>query len=168
MAAAPRVPNWVGPPAGVLGSPALSRIILYQSAETSIAAERVTTFPMGVAFHVVIADRRNLDALPFLPFKPTAPENERFRIGLELSDHVVVWGHGPAEAHPSAQPSGPSLLYSGGHGQPGRWDLRYWLYPLPPPGPLTFLVSCVGLTIPETRTTVDAGPIIDEALDTTD
>jgi hypothetical protein len=49
----------------------------------------------------------------------------------------------------------------GGGGGGGRWSHANWVWPLPPPGPLTFVCEWPGLDIPLTRVAMDAERIRD-------
>lgn len=52
-------------------------------------------------------------------------------------------------------------LRGGGGG--GAWDGEYWLWPLPPPGPLAFVCEWPARGIPQTRSEVDASLVCDAA-----
>jgi hypothetical protein len=41
--------------------------------------------------------------------------------------------------------------------------MRYWVWPLPPPGPLTFVVEWPAHGIAESRAELDTQPILDAA-----
>lgn len=59
------------------------------------------------------------------------------------------------------EPSGPILSPSGGGGCDCEWDQEYWLWPLPPPGTLTFAIEWPSKEIELSMCEVDAGLIID-------
>ena len=51
-------------------------------------------------------------------------------------------------------------------GETGRdrsWELSYWLWPLPPPGPLALVVEWPAAGIPLSRTEIDASQVIEAA-----
>jgi hypothetical protein len=52
---------------------------------------------------------------------------------------------------------------TGGGGGGRSFDQGYWVTPLPPPGPLTFVCAWPAVGITETRTTLDAAPIAQAA-----
>lgn len=55
----------------------------------------------------------------------------------------------------------PEIVLAGGGGGGGgrRWDLRLWLWPIPPEGPLTFAFRWLAEGIEETLVEVDSGPL---------
>ena len=75
---------------------------------------------------------------------------EQLRFGVQFSDgrkatSVAVghWGEG--------SPSEPVLMPNGGNGGLRSWDISYWLWPLPPPGPLEFVVEWPIANIPNSN-----------------
>jgi hypothetical protein len=59
--------------------------------------------------------------------------------------------------------STPMLQEHGGSGDDRSFDQEFWLYPLPPAGPLTFVAGWTIFEIAETRTVVDGAAIVDAA-----
>src|SRR6266542_2635382 len=51
----------------------------------------------------------------------------------------------------------------GGGGGGRRYDMRYWVWPLPPPGPVAFVCQWPAHDIPESRVEIDARLILDAA-----
>ena len=65
---------------------------------------------------------------------------------------------------PDLQPDGPVLSPSrGGGGGGGRWRHGFWVWPLPPEGPLAFVCEWPVAGIPETRTEIDSALVRDAA-----
>jgi len=50
-----------------------------------------------------------------------------------------------------------------GSGTQGRFDQRFWVEPLPPPGPLGVVVEWERRDVPETRVDLDGSAIVDAA-----
>jgi hypothetical protein len=85
------------------------------------------------------------------------------QVGVQFSN-----GRSAANLHwrppaTSSAPVGPLLVALEGGGAGRRFDMDYWVCPLPPPGPVTFVCAWPMHGLPETRTTVDAGLILDAA-----
>jgi hypothetical protein len=57
------------------------------------------------------------------------------------------------------EPEGPVLWGMGG----GRWHQGFWMWPLPPIGPLSFVCESRAAGIPLTRVEVDSQPLRDAA-----
>ncbi len=78
-------------------------------------------------------------------------------IGVEFADGRRAFA---TDVPPSAgdNPAGPVLHFCGGTGSTHRGDSRWWTWPLPPSGPLTFLCR---LGAVETRVSLEAQLILD-------
>ena len=57
-------------------------------------------------------------------------------LGHEASSYWKAWSEGKEPA----VPVGPIVGASGGGGGGRRWDMHYWVWPLPPDGPMT--ITC--------------------------
>jgi hypothetical protein len=75
----------------------------------------------------------------------------QFFFGLELAG-----GERLSSSHDAGASGGFQLSHGGSSSGTQDIEYRFWLAPLPPPGPLTVVVACPLLGIPETRTTFDA------------
>ncbi len=60
-------------------------------------------------------------------------------------------------------PGFPRLSPQHGTGTNRAWVQRLWVWPLPPPGPVTFVCAWPALEIQETKAVVDAGAILKAA-----
>jgi hypothetical protein len=158
-----RQPPWVGPPSNVLGVAVPLRLLLARTADVAVAVVDATAYPTGLEFRVMVR-RRERDRLAFddplgfhgLHRGELAPDVLRF--GVQLSDGskaTSLDGFPPARV----EPPGPVLMRRGGGGGGGQWDLGFWLYPLPPPGPLAFVCEWPSESIGLTRQEIDADVI---------
>ncbi len=90
--------------------------------------------------------------------------DELFRFGIEFSDGrkatTLDWER---LRPPGEPPRGPVLTMLGGGGDDRRWDQRYWVWPLPPPGPLAFVCEWPALGIALSRVDVDAELVLEAA-----
>ena len=97
------------------------------------------------------------------PGEPVPPEV--LLIGLQFSDGTKLtnlpWQH----HHPpgTGTPDRPVMLHSTGSSDDRSCLHRFWVWPLPPPGTLTFVCEWPHFQIGETRATIDAQVIIDAA-----
>lgn len=171
-----RQPPWIGPPENVLGAAVPLRLVLARTDEVALAITDASAYPSGVMFQVALRlrtltteMRRALLASPFhLPWYSSEPDGgneippELLRIGVQFADGRKAttlggrdWGQG--------EPEGPVLMPHGGGGGERSWDVRLWLWPLPPPGPLVFACEWPLANIPLTTAELDAALICDAA-----
>lgn len=167
----PAQPEWLGPPGNVLPGPVAASVLLGRSDQAVVLAHGLLAYPQGLAFDLLIR-LRNGDAFnAFEPFGhahfggPLGPgplPDDALRFGVQFADgrkatnlDATHW-----ELHGNADPEGPMLTPRGGGGGGGTWDMSHWLWPLPSPGPLTFVIEWTGRGIALTRTEVDAGEIL--------
>lgn len=159
-------PPWDGPPRGVLPGHSAQRAVLFRTGDGLLLVHRFLAYPNGIEATLSLFVRG--DAAPRVgeipwelhghPGDGSLPD-EFLRFGVLFSDGSkwtnLNWGY-PAMGE---EPSGPLLLGRGGHGGQDDWEIRYWLWPLPPPGKLTFFTSWPLLGIPEQHAEVDADEI---------
>jgi len=173
-------PPWWGAPSNELGVALPVRLLAGRSERAVVALTHLSVFSSGVAFDLVAmrhpgrvpAEEDEWDVVD--PFEP--PFGRRFRhrrgsrdvprsilrFGVEFSD-----GRKATTLHPWAltlgSPPPVVLQQGGGGGGDTRWHSEFWLWPLPPPGPLAFVVEWPSEQIELTRTEIDAQPILDAA-----
>lgn len=89
------------------------------------------------------------------------------RFGVSFADgRSTEGGHPWTSAHGDVG-DGPVLLPGGGGGGGHSFRFHHWLWPLPPPGPVTFHLVWPAAGIDETSVSVDAGVFVDAARDAT-
>jgi hypothetical protein len=169
----------MGVPGGVVGRTVALNLVLGQSAKAVIWIPSVTVYPDGFELQLEIRQRDEegwSDQFSLLhhrgsrrPDRELDPELLRF--GIELSDGRKATnlnpGTGPYWDDP---PAGPIL--SGGDGGGGglagggaRLHYGYWVWPLPPEGPLSFVCEWPIADIPETRNEIDSALVRDAGAD---
>jgi hypothetical protein len=89
--------------------------------------------------------------------------DDLLRFGVQLADgtkatNLMTWLSWREEA-----PTGAVLMQRGGGGGDGVWRQGWWLWPLPPEGPLAFICEWPAQGIAVTRHEVDAHRIRDAA-----
>lgn len=95
------------------------------------------------------------------------------RIGFEFVDGRRASNLGGRRAHrtlmtPDVEPEDPVLMpHAGGGGNAGGGDVwfrpGYWLWPLPPSGPLRILCEWPIVAIPMTSIEIDGGTLVEAA-----
>jgi hypothetical protein len=155
-------------PSGQVPTPIAIRLMLARTSQVAVAVTGVWAFSTGFDFQVIAELRDEVpgeSAASFLAGLDDEPLDEEFcRIGIQFST-----GEKAANTQLSATRKGNSdaagpimKVRAGGGGSLSR-DWRYWVSPVPPPGPLAFVCEWPAFDIPESRTEIDAQPILDAA-----
>jgi len=162
---------WFGAPRNELGVSTGLRLVLARTGEVAVAVVDVVAFTTGLSLELVALRRGPSEPGSFdHPFghfwQPAAgPElpPKLLRFGVELSDgaRATTLGAHPTTLAAEGAPPGAILLPGGGSGGEGYWESSFWLWPVPPPGPLAFVVEWPAEGIELTRHEVDAEPIIE-------
>jgi hypothetical protein len=162
---------WEGPAVGVLPGIVALELVLAASDKAVVSITHLEAYPTGFAFGLVMAtcgEGVKLGRLlgqhigeEYEEVDP-APE-ERLRLGFELADgrKVTAWDAYLADEHPRER--GPGLIKRGGSWDPRHGQQRYWAWPLPPPGSLTFAVEWRAAEIALTKQDIDAQPLLEAA-----
>jgi hypothetical protein len=133
------------------------RIVLVRAERAIVALRRFEAFPTGLLFELVTVYPPGA----YEPLQPAGdPGSEAVvrwrrdapRLGVRFAD-----GRSTASgARPPAASEGPRLQGLGGFGKTAFFWRSFWLWPLPPPGPLTWLVTWTGGGVEEASAEVDA------------
>jgi hypothetical protein len=162
----------MGVPGGVVGRTVALNLVLGQSAKAVIWIPWVTVYPDGFELQLEIRQRDVeawSDQFMLLHHQGSRrPDGELdpglLRFGIELSDGRKATNLNPGGAGPGdwdTPPAGP-ILSGGGGGGGGlagggaRLNYSYWVWPLPPEGPMAFVCEWPIADIPETRTEIDS------------
>lgn len=164
-----RQPDWLGPPENELGVPVALRVLLARTEKVAVALLDVVGFTSGLEFALEVRLREH-DELSD-PFGMRLQQS--LRGGSELPDDVLRFGFELSDGRrvtnlagfPSFddRPAGPVLIQRGGGGGNRSWSFKYWLWPLPPGGPLTVVVEWPAHDVALTRIELDAEPLLDAA-----
>jgi hypothetical protein len=164
----PRVlPEWIKPEAELPGV-VPSMLMLARNDDIAVAVGELRAYRHGFEFTLTTvlrlmeshADNPWLLDWRNLPADVAEVPDEFFRVGLAYADGVVItnldrnfWAWDERPTRPYMQPG------SGGGGS-RRFDMTYWVWPLPPPGPLTFVCQWPARNIPESQAQIDARLIL--------
>jgi hypothetical protein len=152
---------WMGPPPGWVGGWVPWHILLTHTSDVYSVITAVEAFPSGVQFTLASRFRPGAIDLHPRPGHPMmglgSPGGPLFGVGFADGRKVMA---GRQFSPLDAQPDGPLLMPRGGGGGGEEWRMGMWLWPLPPPGPLTFVTAWPTLDIIETTLTVEATELI--------
>jgi hypothetical protein len=163
-------PESFAPPTNELGICVPLSVVVGRSDRGVVAIEHATAYSTGVTFDFVavaqrLTERETLRLIHEQPLNADAKRvpAEFIRMSLELADGSRVSNVEAFPGHPKA----PLLMLHGGSGgsvTSGRMELRrsYWLWPLPPAGPLTVSVEWPALDLLRSSTEL-SGELLREA-----
>ncbi len=151
-------------------------LVLAHTERVAIYIARLLGYPTGFGFDVVMiaaaagqdeqldmgaalfghhhrrGRHRQLDAL----------DPERLRLGVQFSDGQKATNIGAFD-YTQDEPSGPVMHAGGGGGGDREYHQEQWVWPLPPPGRLSFVCEWPAAGIELTRHEIDAQSILDAA-----
>lgn len=180
QAAEPSWPVWLKPEVVLPGVAVGERLLAYTE-EVAVRLGSMWGYPNGFEVELslrvprVEPDRQWLDPDLLRLYHrarlvgeqppPLAP-GELLRFGVRYADgRVAINTDARPLPSPEVEPGHPILwtVQAAGGGPMRRLDLTYWIWPLPPPGPLTFVCEWPIYGIPETQVAIDAGPLLKAA-----
>ncbi len=165
-----RRPAWQQPDAVIPGS-VPGELILIRTGRVALAIGSVRAYPNGFEFtaHVRMRGEDEDEPVWHDPFdrrgrRGRQPPGDVLRLGLLYAD-------GRRAATPShwwpgedADPGRLVLQQGGSGGNARRWDGGFWVHPLPPDGPVTFVASWPEYGAAETRAELDGSTIGEAAV----
>ena len=167
--ARPVQPEWLGPPADMIGGYAPTRAVLFRTERAVLSVGRFDAYPTGVVFTLEL--RLRVPDIDFIdvPWERhgrrggrssnVADDDEFLRLGVAFADGAS-WSNIDVSSTPRPdRPAGPIVISQGGGGGGDGWRMDQWLWPLPPPGALIFFVEWPAFDVGETSTSVDTGEL---------
>jgi len=165
--ARPPTPPWAKPDDVLPGSAGIE-LLLAHNDEAAVAISELRAYPAGFSFMVSVVLRQDdgSDVLGDLTRRMHSRHGsgelpaEFLRLGIEFADGAVASNiGGRIPVSDQATPEAPLLMPDSGGGGDRRYDMNYWVWPLPPDGPVTFVCAWPVVGIGESSATVDAAVI---------
>jgi hypothetical protein len=157
--------EWERPEAAI-GGGAPGELLLARSDDAAIGVSSFRAFPNGFEMALTVLLRQEDPwgrGMMFHRMDEGGPPGEEFlRFGVLFADGTSATNLGGRHFTPD-EPAPPLLRQQGGGGGGRRFDFRYWVWPLPPAGPMTLVVEWPWKGIAETRAEIDTQPILDAA-----
>jgi hypothetical protein len=148
-------PAWMQPDAVIPGS-VPGELLLLRTEEVAVAIGGICAYPNGFEFTAHVRMRGNDENGPgwhdpFDRFGRRGPQasGDVLRLGLLYADGrrgATSGGHWLAD-----DPERLVLQPGGSGGSARRWDGKFWVHPLPPDGPVTFVAAWPEYGAAETR-----------------
>jgi hypothetical protein len=174
-----RRPRWLGPPEDELGAVVPQSVLLARSDRAVVVLSHAVAYSTGTTFDFRAMARGLTRAQANRVFHEQHMFEEEdlpdslLRIGFEFADGDRVSNLGGWRAHrtlmtPDTEPKGPLLLpYAGGGGNASGSEVTmnpgYWLWPLPPTGPLRVSCEWPFVDIALTTVEIDGDALLDAA-----
>lgn len=159
-----RVPEWAHPPDGVAPGLSDQRLIMFHTDTAAMTIDRFEVYPTGTVFTATVALRQpRTEFRPAMPWQLEGPRqhsdpDEIFRLGVLFSDGARWTNLDALNANNSDRgDEPPTIVVSGQSGSNGPvgFESKFWLWPLPPSGALTFVVEWPAYGIEESSASVD-------------
>lgn len=157
-----REPEWMGPRSNVLGAPVAVSLLLGRTDDVAVSLGPVAAYPNGFEIRVQIRLRSGDHVHP-MEIHPHRGGGEGFRFGVQFADGRKTTNRFPSRTPEEGPPQPPRLGMRGGHGGMGSWDWNFWVWGLPPAGPVTFACVWPAQGLPESVAELDAAPILEAA-----
>jgi hypothetical protein len=141
-----RQPEWFGPPDNVLPVVLPLDVTLARTPDLALSVRSVDVYPTGALFHAPLLVRELVgDPMEFMPFHPRrrGSDDNVLRLGVQYADGSKATNLGMPFFGQSEleRPPGPVLMPRGGGGGGHRWDVSFWLWPLPTEDPFELVVE---------------------------
>jgi hypothetical protein len=161
-----RPPPWHTPPENELGVSVPVRLLLARTDEFALGLADVVAYSTGFSLRLALRlhPKSELELRVLMPqlhgFGPRSGDDQ-LRFGVEFSDGRRATNLG-ARRPPHEQEPAISLVTAGGGGGGGKsFNVGYWVYPLPSPGPVTVAVEWPSQRVRETQHALDGDAIIE-------
>jgi hypothetical protein len=159
-------PAWLRPDA-VLPAMLTPDLMLAHTGDVAVCIPLLSAYPAGFELELVVIARTDVGERLIWALHPSHSRRPSSMTVEEIFRFAVLYADGRAatnlEQHlglaPGAQ--GLTMTPSSSGSAPGNSGMVYYVQPLPPPGPLTFICEWPAQGIAETRVEIDAQRILD-------
>lgn len=164
-------PEWFGPLDNVLPRPFTLEQLLARTDQVALLVHSGRAYPNGFEFAFALVTREARHGRRHDPMMAWhgIPQDEGLtddvlRFGIELADGRKATVFDRQRPFEQDAPAPAAVLQQRGGGGGGNgWEFRFWAWPLPPAGPLAFVVEWPSEGIPLTRAEIETEPIRDAA-----
>lgn len=153
-----RPPEWCQPPDNVMPAAVALDALIVSRDDVAMWVAAALVYPNGLLFELVLV-RRERPAVGAVdrPWFMALGDPDGPRFGIRFADDRKATVDRPPRG-PGGRPD-IALSNHGSSASGRRWTGRMWLWPLPPPGPLTFAFAWPEQGIDETTVDIDAAPL---------
>jgi len=154
---------WTMPGDNVLGGRVFQSLVLaHTPTDVVLALDDIVAYPYGFSFTLVA--RRKLgrkydDWWEAVADERRRLETEGLQLAVEFSDGTKVEASSTPAWLETAPPIGRSLARIRGWADPWSLAIRYWVWPLPPPGPITVSVEWLRAGVGPSRVVIEGDAV---------
>jgi hypothetical protein len=162
-------PPWFAPPVNVLGELVADRTVIWRSESMLFSLDHLRAYPEGFEFRIGVRSRSSLHGAETgrvvargarFPGPEVRVIEHPLRLGLEFADGVRLTNLAPVVGVGlDGSPPAPLLVRRGGGGIGGRWDEHFWVWGLPPDGPISVVLESPAHDVPTTAVTLEGGAV---------
>ncbi|MDA8313538.1 MAG: hypothetical protein M0Z46_23555 [Actinomycetota bacterium] len=151
-----------GPPSGMIGGFVPWRTTLVRTHNAWAAVQDFEAFPSGILFELV-ARVEDWDPDPSARTHTLLGHPTSLRLGVRFSDGRAGATDRFAERARPMRLGEVIFFPKGGSGHPHEYRHAFWLWPLPPPGPMTWICVWPAVGVGEETVEVDASELVESA-----
>lgn len=161
-------PPWFGPPQGVIPGYSPQRAVIFRTESAILMAGQFVVYPAGVEFTLSLSLAPQAEEWFDCPWElhhhprrghSIPPPEDLLRFGILYPDGSKWTNLLRSFPAPEEEPVGPVVMHRGGGGGGNSWKMAYWLWPLPPDGPLTFVAQWPALGVEESSASIDGSAL---------
>ena len=163
----PQMPEWLGPPARTMPGISSQRATIFKTTDAMLVVLGFEAYATGVQFTLELwirDDRSPINLHEWFGQRGTAPVATMLWFGVMLADGTA-WTNVDQLDRPDdhswlgERPVQPTLTPQGGGGTQDHAVMRFWLWPLPPKGSVTFVAEWPERGIPESTAVIDGAEL---------
>jgi hypothetical protein len=163
-------PAWEQPDAVIPGS-VPGELMLVRTGQAALTIGSIRAYPNGFEFtaHVRVRGVNEDEPVWHDPFdrhgrRGSQAASDVLRLGVLYADgRRTATSARYSQPDEKADPGCLVLRHGGGGGNARLWDGEFWVHPLPPDGPVTFVASWLEYGVDETRAQLDGSAIREAA-----
>jgi hypothetical protein len=168
----PPLPEWHGPPDNVVPASFPLDLVIARTGSVAVFVHSGRAYANGFEFTLAFrlrTARHGRAHDPVMSWHGTggAIADDVLRFGIAFADgrKATVFDRFRPPWPPDEEPPPPDivLMQRGGGGGGSSWDMRFWAWPLPPEGPVGFVVEWPSEGISLTRADADSTAIREAA-----
>jgi hypothetical protein len=166
----PATPDWIEPPSGVVPGQSTQQVVLFRTDRAILVIRQFDVYPTGVEFTIDLRVRPTTNQLFDTPWElhwrsirrePTGEvlPDDFLRIGFAFADGTTWTNFNHDFRGFDEDPTGPVVIGRGGGGGGHRWNMRYWMWPLPPAGDVVMYAEWPLFDIDEVSAVIDGAAL---------